>query len=267
MARSKKIRDSKTALKAFQLANSVKNKARYNENKFGVSALSDVKWLTKKNIRALGYQGQRKLIKEMEAYTYRYNEETNFRKNDQGVVYNLGTYRKVQKLNRVTKQKAIKERKMNEKTPFIALGGQDTGKTVAEKNKDLAESETKSIFDIPDIDLDKVKDERELNKRIEKREKIVDDEYMRMRKLQYKINFIAMTHRSLNSYGDEVVRLMEMIPEDDFFELARQFEEFQFIDPSDPLADEIAEAKAEGMMAILNTYFAGNVDMSLKFID
>lgn len=266
MATSKRKSDSKTALKAFDLAKKAKSKARYNEKAYGVDALPEVKWLTKSNIRELGYGGQRRLIKELEEYTYKYNEQTNFKKNDNGVVFDLGTYRKVQKLNRVTKQKALVEQKKNEKLEYIARGNQPTGITVKEKNAMLADSETKSIYDVPDIDLNKVGDQKELAKRIEKREKIIDDDYMFMRKAQYKINFIANIYKSLNSYADDIIPLLEAIPEDDFFELARQFEDFTFIDPSEPLSDEIAKAKAEGIKSVIDTYNDGGTDMSLKYI-
>lgn len=266
MANRTKKSDSKTAIKAFKLATKAKSKARYNEKQFGVSALPDLKWLTKSNIRELGYGGQRRLIKELEEYTYKYNEETNFRKNANGVVFDLGTYRKVQSLNRETRQKAKAEQKKNEQVEYTARGNQPTGITVAQKNDMLADSETRSVYDIPDIDLDKVESQKELQKRIEKRENVLDDMYMWQRKTQYKINFIANLYKSLNSYADDVIPLLEDIPEDDFFELARQFEDFQFIDPSEPLSESVAEAKAEGIMSVIQTYLDGGTDMSMKFV-
>lgn len=270
MAGRRKTGDTKTAEKAFALAKRVKRKARYNDKAHGADMLDSVRWLTKANIRNMGHHGQRRLIGEMEDYLYRYNEETNFVKNKHGVSIPLGKKRAITQANLETKRnKRKEERAMRNKQMHLA-GGQ-TNMTVEERNRLFMQHPRESnIYDLPDIDFDQVESEEDLKrveKKIEVRERINDPQYIDFRKEQYKINFIANVYKSLNTYADEVVRELEDIPADDFYELSLQFEPLRFIDPSEPLDDDLAQAKAEAMLAIIRQYKRGEVNMNLKFIE
>ena len=63
------------------------------------------------------------------------------------------------------------------------------------------------------------------------------------------------------------MKLLEAIPEDDYFELSKHFEDFKFLDPSKPLDADQASAEVEVLMGIIQQYNDGEIDMRLKFVN
>jgi hypothetical protein len=81
---------------------------------------------------------------------------------------------------------------------------------------------------------------------------------------QMKNNFIKALKGSFNSEADDLIDMIDIIPEDDFFELFLMNAEFTFEDYASDGSIDGTEEQAELLRGYLQDYFKGNVDMSLK---
>jgi hypothetical protein len=186
-----------------------------------------------------------------------------FAKNEKGVVY---TQAELQAGKDFTEQAQENAREFIDrfKEKEYQISGRDAGYTVGDRMM-LYEKENVAGITVPnDFDINVFENRSRLSGRLElleeKAEGIFFDRSMRT----MKDNFMKSIKGSFNSEADDVVEMLDIMPEDDFFELFVQSAEFTFEDyASDGSIDGTAE-QAERLRGYLHEYFKGNVDMELK---
>jgi hypothetical protein len=202
-------------------------------------------------------------VENMSWFTDRHNLNYQFGKNKWGVVYTKAElYEGI--LNTEKAQENAQEFIDRFKEKEYQIGGKDAGYTVGDRMI-LFEKENVGGITVPnDFDIDAFQSRSRLEGRLElleeKAEGIFFDRSMR----QMKENFMEALRGSFNSEADDIIDMLDIMPEDDFFELFLMSAEFTFEDyASDGSIDGTAE-QAEILRGYLHEYFKGNIDMSLK---
>lgn len=272
MAKRKKIRNPKTSEKLYNRLRNAKNKFYRDRKKFGEENIAPIPIpnMTKREIESGLYDRKQmnRMIKELENYTSRGNMETKYYKNSHGTVMPKSVVKNIENYNKKLRRKRDREQKKLDQTEYMT-GTEGSGYSVSQIEDLMKDRESSNIYkNIPEIDVDDIRDVEYTEERMKKNEKWFDPEYVYMRKLQYKINFIANVYKRLNSYADELIPLLESIPVEDFDELRKKFSSFRFVDPSVPLTGDEALEEAAALMNVIDLYLSGDADIDdLKFID
>lgn len=202
-------------------------------------------------------------VEQMESFTDRSNLNYQFDRNKWGMVYSKAELLEGLENTRQAQENA-KEFIERFKEKEYQIGGKDAGYTVGDRMM-LYEKENVAGITVPnDFDIDAFQSRDRLEGRLEllqeKAEGVFFDRSMRT----MKDNFMKSIKGSFNSEADDIIEMLDIMPEDDFFELFLQSAEFTFEDyASDGSIDGTAE-QAERLRGYLHEYFRGNVDMTLK---
>ena len=273
MAKSKKRSSRKVELKgksrqtAYENLTKAKKKMQYNKKWFGFDDTKSFAGLNKKAIAKMGVKEVNSLNKSLEYYTYRGNPDTNFTRTGDGQYISNRTVDRVAKANRETRdKKKAMDKGLSEIN--VKAGDQELGMTAYQMNEMRSKRHTTNMYDVPDIDI-KTDSKEVIERRLKYMERNLDEKYVNLREAQYKINHIANIYKRLNDTVEtrELMKLLEAIPEDDYFELSKHFEDFKFLDPSKPLDADQASAEVEVLMGIIQQYNDGEIDMRLKFVN
>ena len=273
MAKSKKRSSRKVELKgksrqtAYENLTKAKKKMQYNKKWFGFDDTKSFANLNKKAIAKMGIKEVNSLNKSLEYYTYRGNPDTNFTRTGDGQYISNRTVDRVAKANRETREKKkAMDKGLSEIN--VKAGDQELGMTAYQMNEMRSKRHTTNMYDVPDIDI-KTDSKEVIERRLKYMERNLDEKYVNLREAQYKINHIANIYKRLNDTVEtrELMKLLEAIPEDDYFELSKHFEDFKFLDPSKPLDADQASAEVEVLMGIIQQYNDGEIDMRLKFVN
>jgi hypothetical protein len=207
------------------LAKNTKAKiARTNKN-YGIDLSSEIN--LPDSIENFSNRSEFNQWKERQAsFTNRANTHFQFKKNEFDVV---ATKKQLNEIERKTKEAQRLSDQFNQKVdkqPFTS-GGKEQG-TVAEERWKLGKPLGAGIRRPLDFDFDRIKSQRELENKLKSSEKRADPIYYNKRMEIMQRNFIENIRQSLNSDGDELVKKLELIPPDDFYEMYLMFDEFDF---------------------------------------
>lgn len=273
MAKSKKRSSQKVTLKAksrikaYENLKKAKSKMQYNRKWFGFDDSKKFEGLNKKAISKMPIKEINQLNKELERYTYRGNPDTNFKRVGQGEYVSLRTIDRVAQANRETaRKKKAYDKGLSEIE--VKAGDNKLGMTAYQMNQMRSKRHSTNIYDVPPIELKDTSKET-IEKRLKWMERNLDESYINLRELQYKINHITNIYKRLNGSEESealIARLNE-IPEDDYFELSKHFEDFKFLDPSKPLDPDAVSGEIEVLNGIIDQYNDGEIDMRLKFLN
>lgn len=199
----------------------------------------------------------------MMSFTDRSNLNYQFNRNKYGMVYSLA---EVQEGIENTKLAQENARKFIDrfKEKEYQISGKDAGYTVGDRMM-LYERENVAGITVPDdFDINTIQNRSRLEGRLELLQEKADGVFFDRSMRTMKENFMKSLKGSFNSEADDIVEMIDVLPEDDFFELFIQSAEFTFEDyASDGSIDGTAE-QAERLRGYLHEYFKGNVDMSMK---
>lgn len=257
---------NKSQIKAFDDLTRAKRKASRIKAKTGVSYAEQFKGLNMKAVSEMDFKDARKLSKELKVFIERKVLQEDFVKTGDGQYLTNEVADKVKEINEQTKAKAEATRKGLSEIEF-KIDGKDSGMTALQLNEMKSKKHSTNIYDVPEIDIENdTKDH--IEKRVKWMERNLDENYIMMRKIQYKVNHITNIYKRLNGTSglEELIAELNTIPEDDYFELSQHFDDFKFLDPSDVINQENAEGEVQSMMARVKEYKDGKVDMRLNFI-
>jgi hypothetical protein len=186
-----------------------------------------------------------------------------FVKNSKGVVASLAEIAEDienTKQSQVNAQEFINRFKEKE----YQISGEKVGYTVGDRMM-LYEKENVAGITVPDdFDFEAFETRARYEGRKELLREKADGVFFDRSMRTMKENFMKSIKGSFNSEADDVVEMLDIMPEDDFFELFVQSAEFTFEDyASDGSIDGTAE-QAERLRGYLHEYFKGNIDMTLK---
>lgn len=199
------------------------------------------------------------------SFTNRANTNYQFVKNDYGVV---SSKRRINEIDRKIKlaQKQVdefNERVNVNKLPFIS-GGKQQG-TVADRERLLGKNDVVAIRRPLDFNFEDIKTPRELSRQEEKGDRISQPEYFDKRLVTMKENFITILELSFNSDADLLVEEIKNIPPDDFYEMYKIFDEFDFmLYDSEGQDVEADEGTIKQMLSYVEMYKKKLIDMDFK---
>jgi hypothetical protein len=202
-------------------------------------------------------------VEEMSSFTDRNNLNYQYVKNKWGLVMRKADLNEAYENNKKERENA-QEFIDRFKEKEYQINGKDAGYTVGDRMT-LYEKENAAGITVPDVfDFDNYQDRSRLEGRLETMEEKADGVFFDRSMRQMKENFMAVLRGSFNSESDDIIDMIDAMPEDDFFELFLQSAEFTFEDyASDGSIDGTAE-QAELLRGYLKEYYMGNVDTSLK---
>jgi hypothetical protein len=244
-----------------RLVRNTKQKIRYVKEKYGLDLSYEVD-IPKFN-EITSAEEFDDFASEMESFTDRNNLNYQFDRNTKGVVYSKAELQAGLEYTEQAQQNA-REFIDRFKEKEYQISGKEAGYTVGDRMT-LYEEENVAGIKVPKpFDIDSFETRARLTGKLElleeKAEGIFFDRSMRTMKQ----NFMKSIKGSFNSVADDVVEMIDIMPEDDFFELFVQSAEFTFEDyASDGSIDGTAE-QAERLRGYLHEYFKGNIDMTLK---
>jgi hypothetical protein len=200
---------------------------------------------------------------EMMSFTDRGNANYQFARNEKGMPYSKAELQRgleLREIAAVNAQNFIDRFKEKE----YQINNQDAGYTVGDRMT-LYEKENVAGITVPnEFDINAFESRNRLESRLETLEEKADGVFFDRSMRTMKENFMKSLKGSFNSTGDDIVEMIDIMPEDDFFELFIQSAEFTFEDyASDGSIDGTVE-QAERLRGYLHEYFKGNVDMTLK---
>jgi hypothetical protein len=200
---------------------------------------------------------------QMMSFTDRNNLNYQFGRNKWGMVYS-----KAEEAEGILNTKQAQENAQEFIDRFkekeYQISGNDAGYTVGQRMM-LFEKENVAGISVPDdFDIDAFQSRSRLEGRLELLEEKADGVFFDRSMRTMKENFMKSVKGSFNSEADDVVEMLDIMPEDDFFELFIQSAEFTFEDyASDGSIDGTAE-QAERLRGYLHEYFKGNMNTELK---
>ncbi len=202
-------------------------------------------------------------VDHITSFTDRGNKDYQFKKNKKGVVYSQA---ELEHALEVTKQAQDNATEFIEKFKDLPIyaDGKEMGYTVGDKMTLYNEPNVGGITVPKDFNIDVFETRGRLETRIENLEEKADGVFFDRTMRQMQRNFIKMIKVSFNSVADDLVDMMEIIPEDDFYELFLMNDAFSFEHYASDGSVDGTEEQAELLRGYLMEYFRGNVDMSLK---
>jgi hypothetical protein len=202
-------------------------------------------------------------VEEMTSFTDRSNLNYQFDRNKWGMVYRLSELERGNELTKEAQENAQEFiDRFKEKT--YQVGGKEMPYTIGDRMT-LYEKENAAGVTVPnDFDIDAFETRSRLVGRLELLEEKADGVFFDRTQRTMKDNFIKSLKGSFNSEADDIVEMINIMPEDDFFELFMQSAEFTFEDYASDGSIDGTREQAELLRGYLQNYFAGNVDMTLK---
>lgn len=204
-------------------------------------------------------------VEEMESFTDRGNRDYQFDRNAKGVVYPLSL------LDRGLEAREIAVEKAQEfidkyKELEYKIGGKEVGYTVGDRMI-LYEKENVAGISVPEpFDIDKFESYSRIVGKVELLEEKADGIFFDRSQRTMKENFMKSIRGSFNSVADDIIDMLDAMPEDDFFELFLQTAEFTFEDYASDGSIGGTETQAEKLRGYLHEYYRGNFDNDLKFL-
>jgi hypothetical protein len=244
-----------------RLVRNTKAKMKYVQEKWGVDLSYEIEIPSYAELDTP--QEFDDFVEEMTAFTDRGNSHYQFDRNKNGMVYRLS---EVERGNELTKQAQINAQEFIDrfKEKEYQIGGKDAGYTVGDRMT-LYDKENAAGITVPnDFDIDVFETRSRLEGRLElleeKSEGVFFDRSMRT----MKENFMRSLKGSFNSEADDIIEMIDIMPEDDFFELFLMSAEFTFEDYASDGSIDGTREQAEMLRSYLHEYYRGNIDMDLK---
>jgi hypothetical protein len=202
-------------------------------------------------------------VEEMTSFTDRSNLHYQFDRNKKGLVYRLS---EVERGNELTKQSQENAQefidRFKEKT--YQVGGKEMSYTVGDRMT-LYDKENAAGITVPnDFDIDAFETRSRLEGRLELLEEKADGVFFDRSMRTMKENFMKSLKGSFNSEADDIIEMIDIMPEDDFFELFLMTGEFTFEDYASDGSIDGTREQAEMLRGYLHEYYRGNIDMDLK---
>jgi hypothetical protein len=213
------------------------------------------------------YEELERLQDQFKNFTRRNNNEYQIVKNQ----YNVKATRKqLNEINQKTKKaqenadKRIEELNMKEKPYFVdgkeITGGLQQRLLVSGKPEDRT-----GIYRPEDFDFSQIRNQEDLENRAKNMEKRLEPDYYNRREEKMKENLLFIISQTFNSDADHLVKVMELIPASDLYEMYLLFDEFSFEyydSEGQDWAHDLDNLKA--MEGYVDEYFRGEVDFLLK---
>lgn len=201
--------------------------------------------------------------KEIERFTDRHNPDFKFVKNKKGVSVSLSRLEEIKDLNKQAIERAEAKLKEAENKPYYVAGKlQGIRKEVLPRMKNRPAG---GIYIPQKFDFDKVENLTDLIYLEKNYREKANEEFYNEREELMKDNFIELISDAFHSDADDLIRRLEMIPTDDFYELFLILDEFDFDEyynvEGDPHGTPRKLAK---LTSEVNRYEQGLIDMSLK---
>jgi hypothetical protein len=208
-----------------KLKNRVKSKINRTMKNYGINLISEI------DIPDLSDFKTRKEYNEWKnkasSFTNRNNQRYQFRKNEQGFVYNLKMHNEAKrKYDRAVS--LAKERKKKIENLELKFNGKVIGKV---KDREVLFSHPESVNFPEPYDINKIRDQKHFERRMEQYNKRANQNYFRDTDKRMQDNFIKSVEGSFdsNSFVDSVIDKIRKLPPDVFYELYKQnFNEFDF---------------------------------------
>jgi hypothetical protein len=202
-------------------------------------------------------------VEEMTTFTDRSNLHYQFDRNKKGLVYRLSELERGEELTKQSQENAQEFiDRFKEKT--YQVGGKDMGYTVGDRMT-LYDKENAAGITVPnDFDIDAFETRSRLEGRLELLEEKADGVFFDRSMRTMKENFMKSLKGSFNSEADDIIEMIDIMPEDDFFELFLMTGEFTFEDYASDGSIDGTREQAEMLRGYLHEYYRGNIDMDLK---
>lgn len=179
-------------------------------------------------------------------------------KNKNGVSISKSEKSQLERKTKVAQERAKKEIKRVKKLPFIS-GGKQYG-TLEDRLYQMKDANELGIYVPPDFNFDSIQNLSQLNMKRNSVEKRLNQQSIDKRMDDMKDNFIKVLKFSFNSDADELVEKIDNIPSDDFLEIYRMFDEFDFALYRSP-KDQIMHTQVE------EDEYLGDINQMLVYID
>jgi len=259
MARIKPIRITSNDVKEFErLARNTTSKIKRTFKNYGIDLSSEIS--TPKKVSDFKTRQEFNAWKEKaRSLTNRSNTQYQFKKNKYGVVASV---KEINELKRTTKraQRIAKDiEKKASKLPYTVKGKKVS--TIGQRMQQMGKPNVAGIHVPPDFDFNKIVTRKHMEEKKENLKERSDPNFMDKRTEKLKENYIKMIHTHYNSDGDEIVKAIEVIPANDFFELFLMHDELQF---EYEYTEEQTEASRQKKLSIFENYEKGRINMDLK---
>lgn len=264
MPRFVPIRITKNDRKEYaRLVRNTKAKIRRTSKKYGIDLSTEVNIPDIESFRTR--KEFNKWKQQMQSFTNRSNLRYQFQKNPYGVVASKAEILRIERDTRRAQRIARQMQEEVQGKPFIS-GGKQQG-TVGQRMLQMQRPSVGGISVPADFDFSKIRTQQQLQRKAESMARKADPDYYDERKERMKENFIKMLEESFNSDADELIREIQSIPADDFFEMYLMFDEFSF-----DLYYEVEGVEGSGgtmrdinrMLSYIDRYKSGKIDMDLK---
>jgi hypothetical protein len=202
-------------------------------------------------------------VEEMSSFTDPSNLYYQFDKNKKGVVYRKSELAEAVELNKKERENA-QEFIDRFKEKEYQISGKDAGYTVGDRMMLYTKENVAGITVPPVFDIDAFETRGRLEGRLELMREKADGVFFDRSMRTMKNNFMKSIKGSFNSVADDILEMLDIMPEDDFFELFVQSAEFTFEDYASDGSIDGTEEQAERLRGYLHEYFKGNIDMDMK---
>lgn len=200
--------------------------------------------------------------KNISSFTNRSNQHYQFVKNEHGLVMTRAEYNQV-KLNEKRSEQNAKKMKAKIKDRPVYSGGEKQDVTVFQLQSMMKRPDLLGLEGLPKFNFDNIDRPSRLRNKVINFEKRAQPNYFDLRMEQMKINFTVQLRKTFHSDADELIRILEEIPAQDFYEMYMMFDEFNFDYHYTEDADD-ENAQVNMMLSYIEKYKNGEIDMSLK---
>lgn len=246
-----------------RLARNAKAKIGRTKKNYGVDLSREI------DVPKLGdFQDRKQYNKwkeKVESFTNRYTKKYQFEKNQEGVV---ASKQEIYDFKKANEKARIIAQKKNEKLanePYF-VGGKEEG-TVGQQMRQMKEPITPEVSVPKKFDFEEFKDRKQFERNLEGMKKRSDPETFDKRMTQFKRVFERELEENFNSDAQEILELLEYVPEDDFYYLYLKNKEFDYtlFYPPEGVEDDGNSLKALNKMeSTLRRYLQGKENMDLK---
>lgn len=262
MARPKPIRITKNDRREYaKLAKNTKAKIKRTSKTYGIDLSGEIPVPKLESFQTREEYNEWK--EKARSFTNRNNLTYQFKKNQYGVVANKKLLGQLERENKRNQRVAEQIAKEAAPKPFIS-GGKVQG-TVGQQMLQMGRPNVGGVKRPPDFNFNDIRSYQRLKTVQENINRRSDPAYYDKRKETMKENFIFTLGLSFNSNADELVRELQKIPAEDFYEMYLMFDEFDFsYYDSEQIGVVHDEDNINQMLTYIKRYKRGDIPMPLK---
>ena len=200
----------------------------------------------------------------MKSFTNRANDRFQFVKNKYDQSASKRDLKLIEKREKIV-MKRFEEKIDKQKDKPFYVNGKPMG-TQEFKSLWLAKPDIGGYYKWKPFDWENTKDSRAVKRRLEKLDKVLEEDYFDKRTQRMKENFMREIEFSFNNHADKVLDMLKYLRPDDFYELYNMLPEvFDFsLYASENSGGRSDVSDLVAMQGYLEDFFSGRIDMDLK---